>query len=171
MFVLLFPDNQSDTSSANTFYSPAEGPDSPTQPARSCSTYGPCPGIMYTFAVPPDPAPPVPEHLLEGDETYVPVFYSLDATDEDKHYIRFDEGKTLPAGSPMLQQPGGPRAKSVYNPQSDPTTGSDSSSGMRSSINPLFNHLVSQPGAPRFNLPDNPSAFQIQPLISNGQGC
>ena len=76
-------------------------------------------------------------------------------------------GETITAGSPMLPQPGGSSAISLYNPHSDPTSWLYSSPGMELSVNPLANQLVNQLGVPRCNPPDNPSAFEIQPCTFN----
>jgi len=69
---------------------------------------------MFPFPDVPPRAPPVPHHLL-------------DATDEDGNYDQFEED-TLTAESPIQPQPGGASAITLYNPQSDPATGSNSSS-------------------------------------------
>jgi hypothetical protein len=51
----------------------------------------------------------------------------LDATDGDGNFDQLEED-TLTAESPIQPQPGGASAITLYNPQSDPATGSNSSS-------------------------------------------
>ena len=81
---------------------------------------------------------------------YIPHF-RMDATDPDDNFHHFNE-QTPPAHSPMQPQPGGQSAISLYNLQSDPTTGSNSSYGVEYLINPLIDRFK----VPRYNPPDNP---------------
>jgi hypothetical protein len=102
-----------------------------------------------------NPIPGASHPTAYPDAPTGPVFYNSYATGGDGNY-------TLPAASPMLPQPVGSIAISLDNPQSDPTTGSDSSSGTRFYIHPLVNQLITQARVPRIN-----SDFVFQPPTFN----